>query len=87
MSWMAQMFRVVEGGGGAGLALEQFHRARVLRHLGGKELQRDAAAEAQVLRLVNDAHPAAAQLLEDAVVGDDAADQGGHALGTEARGL
>jgi hypothetical protein len=50
--------RVVEGRGGAGLALEPFHRARVLRQLGGKELQRDAAAEAQVLGLVDDAHPA-----------------------------
>ena len=45
-----------------------------LRHLGRQELQGDASAEAQVLRLIHDAHAAPAQLLEDPVVRDSLAD-------------
>src|SRR5439155_368418 len=66
--------RVVERGGGAGLPLEALHRVRILRHLERKELERDTAAQAQVLGLVNDAHAAPAQLLEDAVVRDGSPD-------------
>src|SRR5258706_209664 len=58
--------RVVEGGGGAGLALEALDRVRVLRHLDGEELERDASSETDVFRLVDDAHAPAPQLLEDA---------------------
>ena len=47
---------VVEGGSGAGLALEALERGRVLRHLRGQELERDVAAELRVLGLVHDAH-------------------------------
>jgi hypothetical protein len=40
----------------------------------GQELEGDETVEASVLRLVNHAHSAAAQLAQDAVVGDSLAD-------------
>ena len=59
---------VLERGGGAGLALEPLEGLRIADQILGQELQRDAAAELQVLGLVDDAHAAAAELREDAVV-------------------
>ena len=53
---------VVQRGGRARLALEALERLRVAAELLGQELQRDAAAELRVLRLVDDAHAAAAEL-------------------------
>ena len=47
-----------------------------LRELGRQELQRDVAAEAGVLRLVDDAHPAAPETADDGVVGDTFPDEG-----------
>ena len=61
---------VVEGRGGAGLALEARERVRVLGQLRGQELERDVAAELRVLGLVHDAHAPAAELRRDPVVGD-----------------
>ncbi len=52
------------------------------RQLLGQELQRDAAAELQILGLVDDAHAAAAELREDAVVRDRLADHGGPRFAT-----
>src|SRR5208283_3941821 len=46
----------------------------VLGEVVGKELQGDVAAELQVFRLVHNTHPAAAELLDDAVVRDGLAD-------------
>ena len=43
----------------------------------GQKLQRDKAVQFHVLGLIDDTHPAAAQLLDDAVVRDSLAD---HAL-------
>ena len=65
---------VVEGRGGAGLALEALEGRRVLRQLHRQELERDVAAELRVLGLVHDAHAAAAELPGDLVVGDGLAD-------------
>ena len=67
---------VVERGGGLRLAPEALERDRVVEVLRGQELQRDQPVEARVLRLVHDSHAAAAELLEDAVVGDRLADHG-----------
>jgi len=60
--------RVVERGGGAGLALETLEGLGLMGQLWGKDLQCYEAAEFGVLSLVDHTHPAAAQLLNDAVV-------------------
>ena len=72
---------MVQRRGGARLALEALERRSVLGELGGQELQRDAAAEARVLRLVDDAHPAASEAAHDGVMGDALPDQGIHWTG------
>jgi hypothetical protein len=59
---------VMQPGRGAGFPLEPAHLGRVRQGVGGQDLQRDAAAEALLLRLVDDAHAAAAHLAEDAEV-------------------
>ena len=41
-----------------------------MRYIFGQELQRDEATKLGVLSLIDDTHPAAAQFLDDAVVGD-----------------
>ena len=58
------------------LALETRQRLRIARDVVGQELQRDEAVQARVLGLVDHAHAAAAQLLDDAVVRDGLADHG-----------
>ena len=64
--------RVVERGGGAGFVLEA-GELLLVEHRGERQhLQRDAAAERDLLGLVDDAHAAAAQLAEDAEVAEDA---------------
>ena len=66
--------RVLERGSGPRLALEALERLRVPRDVLGKELQSDVAPQARVLGAVDDAHAAAAQLLDDPVAGDRLAD-------------
>src|SRR5579864_7683931 len=66
---------VVQGGGGAGLALEPLQALRILDKLPGQELEGHAAAEAGILGLVDDPHAAASQWLELVVVGDGLADR------------
>ena len=61
---------MVQRGRGARLALETLQGRAVARELGRQELQRDVPAEARVLRLVDDAHPAAPEAADDGVVGD-----------------
>jgi len=43
---------------------------RIARYVVRKELERDESPKLQVFGLVHDAHPAAAEFLNDAVVGD-----------------
>src|SRR5580658_4015811 len=69
--------RVIQSGGGARLALKTVERQRILFCLGRQELERDVAAQVDVLGLIDNTHPAAAQLRDDTVVGDGLAD---HAL-------
>ena len=58
----------------ARLAAEPLDRLRIPGDVVGQELQRDVPPEPRVPGLVDHAHPAPAQLFQDAVVGDGAAD-------------
>ncbi len=62
---------VIEGGGGAGFALEAFDKLRILGHFGGKKFYSDATAEAGVFGFVDDTHAAAAEFAGNFVVGKD----------------
>jgi hypothetical protein len=68
--------RMIEGRGSASLAAETLHRLRIARHFVGKEFEGDEAAEVGVFRLVDDAHAATAQLLDNSVMRDGLADHG-----------
>jgi len=52
---------MIQGRGGAGLPLESLQHGCILGKFGGKELQRDVAAQTGVLRFINHTHPAAAE--------------------------
>ena len=54
---------------------------RVTSQFCRQELEGDEAMQPRVLSLVDDSHPAAAELLEDAVVGDGLADHCAEMLG------
>jgi len=56
-------------------ALETGQRLGVSRNFRRQELQGDKSMQPRVLGLVDHTHPAAAQLLDDAVVRDGLADQ------------
>ena len=60
---------VVEQRCGARLSHKTFQRMRILGQVLGDEFQRDMPAQAEVLRLVNNSHSAAAQLRQHAVMG------------------
>ena len=64
----------LRSGGGAGFALEAFEELWILGHVVGKKFEGDAAAETGVFGFVDHAHPAAAELSSDAVMGDGLAD-------------
>ena len=71
--------RVVQGGRSLGLPLETAEGLWVVGEFVGKELQGDVAAELQVFGLVNHTHAAAADLADDAVMGNRPPDGlGGH---------
>ena len=65
---------VIEGGGGLRFALETFESLRVAGEIFGEKFQRDETAELGVFGFVDDAHSAAAEFFQDAVVGDGLAD-------------
>ena len=60
---------------GASFAAETFQCLRIARDVFRQEFQRDKAAELGIFRFVNDAHTAASQFFQDAIVGDGAADR------------
>ena len=66
---------MIEGRGGLGFAAETFERLAVLREVVGKKLEGDEAAEACVLGLVDHAHTAATELLDDPVMGNSLIEQ------------
>ncbi len=65
---------MVESRGRLCLPLETGQGLGILGDFLGQELQGDKAVEASVLGLVDDTHPAAAELLDDAVVRNGLAD-------------
>ena len=60
---------------GTGFAAEAFQCLRVVGYVLGQKLQRNEAAKLSVLGLVDDAHSAAPEFLDDAVVRDDLTDE------------
>ena len=60
---------MVEGGGGAGLALETGESLGVRSDVVGEKFEGDEALEAIVFGLVDHAHATTAQFCEDAIVG------------------
>ena len=68
--------RVIQCGRSLRLALKAGERLCVSGNFIGKELESDEAMQSRVLSLVDHPHPAAAQLLNDAVVRDGLADHG-----------
>src|SRR5208282_5240136 len=71
--------RVVQSGSGTRLATESFECLRVAGKVVWQEFQGDEAMQLYVLSLVDNTHPAAAQLLDNAVVRDGLTDHGAQA--------
>ncbi len=68
--------RVIEARRGPRLAAEALDRFLLIVRTGlRQDLERDEPAEADILRLVDHAHPASAELLDDAVLAERLADQ------------
>ena len=68
---------MIQGGGGASLALETLEGLWVMGQFIGQELEGHMAAELEILGFEDHTHPAAAQLADDAVVRDGLADHVG----------
>src|ERR1700674_149890 len=65
---------MVEGGSGEGFAAETLQCLGLLRDIVGEKLKGDKSAKGDVFGLVNHAHAAAAEFLDDAVVRDSTPD-------------
>src|SRR5687768_4469294 len=65
---------MVQGRGGPRFTAQPFNGVRIIAQGRRKKLQRDRAAQACVLRAIDDAHSASAQLGGDPVVRDRLAD-------------
>ena len=65
---------MIEGGCGVTFALEATKRLRIIGEVIREKLEGNEAVEASVLGLVDHAHTTAAELLDDAVVGNCAAE-------------
>src|SRR5439155_12077752 len=68
--------RVIQGGSGARLPLEPAERLRISRDFLGQKLEGHEPVQANVFGLVDHAHSAPAQLLDDAVMRDGLAGEG-----------
>src|SRR5262249_44378457 len=62
--------RMIQRRGNPRFTVEPVERLRVRGELGRQKLDRDLPAEPHVFRAINDAHSAAAEALENAVVSD-----------------
>lgn len=70
---------VIRRGGGFGLALKTAAGLCMVGPFAGQEPQGNVAAEFEVFRLLDDAHPAASDPAEDAVIGKSSAARVGRA--------
>jgi hypothetical protein len=66
--------RMVQSSGGLRLAVEAGHALGIEERGRGQDLERDAAAERLLLGLVDDAHPAPADLADDPIIGEPLGD-------------
>ena len=66
--------RVIERGSSEGFALESFAGSRIVLHLSRQELQRHMTVQLEVFSFVDHAHPAAAELRQNAVMRDGFSD-------------
>jgi hypothetical protein len=71
---MVQMLGWFSADAALRFALEAGQSLRIFGNIVGQELEATKAVQLYVLGLVDDAHPAAAQLLDDAVVRDGLSD-------------
>ncbi len=71
---LRRCIKVVQRGRGLGFAAKSLEHSMIVGNILGQEFERDEAVETRVLGLVDDAHSAAAQLLQDAIMRDGAAD-------------
>jgi hypothetical protein len=76
---------MVQGRRSSSFTSKSFERLRVMIHIFGQEFQGDEATKLGVFSLVNHTHPAAAQLLQDAVVRDGLDDHEGYCSVLSAR--
>jgi hypothetical protein len=70
ISWIVQMFGWFQGGRSLGFALKAAEGLCVVGEFIGKELQGNVATQLQVFRFVDHTHAPAADLADDAVMGD-----------------
>jgi hypothetical protein len=61
---------MIQGRSSAGLQQKTVERSGIARELGRQEFQRNFSPQVEVLRLVNNSHPAAAKLAGNAVMRD-----------------
>ena len=74
---------MIESRRGSGFAPKALQHLRVARSVVGQELQGHESAKLGVLSLINDTHPATAELLENAVVRDGLPNHWDEILGLE----
>ena len=67
---------MIERRGGTGLAAEALQRLGIASYVIGQKFEGNKPAQARVLGLVDNAHAATTELLDDAVVRDGAVDHG-----------
>ena len=65
---------MIESGSGTCLTPEALQSSRITGHQLREKLQRDKAAKFRVFGFIDHTHPTAAQLLDDAVMGEGLAD-------------
>ena len=76
ISWMVQMLGWLSAEAARGFAAKSFECLWHLRQIVRKKFQRNEAVQFRVFGFVNDAHSAAAELLQNAIVRDGPAERG-----------